>query len=208
MFCENLSPEQALLLAGKAGVDDRAGELVFREDASGFDRCGQAGCVIVRARTIRGRVKGIRDAAVDVAGHHDNSVRIERSALDGDDVDHLGRFGNAPLAFDEIADDDDFEAAAAGRRDPFEFGFHPAPRRADAATVRHRVRKRVPRAEIDQGLNVGGDPFGGNLRCEGVGERVVRRCGGGARVSARARPEDGGARESKGDLNGVHGASL
>src|SRR5690606_10149514 len=110
---EDLAAVQALLLARQRGVDDGAGELVLRQHPGRFQRAGDTGGVVVRARRVGGRIHDIGDPRVDVAAHDYVPAGVAAAALDRDHADNLHRVGHAGFAGHHIADVAHFQAATA-----------------------------------------------------------------------------------------------
>ncbi len=169
--------EEALLLAGEAGEDERGGEgtRVPAQHPRGLHRARHAARVVIGARRIVGEVVVVRDPAVDVSRHDHVAVRIGRPPQDGEHVDHLGvrRYPASLPSGDHVALERDLEAAAAGVGDDLEPGVNPAPRRADAPGLARGLGHRMPRPEADEGPDIGLDPVGGDRLHQLVHPRIA-----------------------------------
>jgi len=201
---QDLAAQQALLLARQHGIDQRRVELIGRQDSGGLEHGGHARGVVIGAGRVGGEVHHIGDARIEVAGNDDDAVGIARSALDGDDIDDLGR-GRHPAARDRVGRGDDLEAAAAGRADAFELALGPAAGGADAARLGLGLGHRVASAEVDHGLDVGAHALGLDQNTEGPQFGMIDgggRLGGGRGREAHGQGNTGGEAEGRDQTHG------
>src|SRR3546814_4447342 len=89
-----------------------------------------------------------------MAGDDEHTVRLDRAALNGENVGDLGRVGHA-AASHRVGRRRDGEASSARLRVALELLLRPVEGRADAALRVRLRRKRMARAEAHQLLDIG-----------------------------------------------------
>ncbi|CAM5415112.1 hypothetical protein RLIN73S_02445 [Rhodanobacter lindaniclasticus] len=191
---QHLAAVQALFLAGQRREHQGGAVVPCRQQSCCLDQSGHAGGVVVGAGCVAGAVHHVADARVQMAGDHDDALRVGAAALDRHHVHHLRRRGCA-FAGEHLRGRDDFDAAAAVLRDRLETRLHPAPGGTDAAAVGCRVGQRVAGAEADQA----GDRHAQFDLAGRIGQGVQRRLfARHRRQSGRGGDRQGGKQEQGG----------